>query len=158
MALWLVILSLQMLFDGSLAQSTFCDKSCPVGEEFSNNVSQCHNTCFNKDFNKTSSCLSSPGCVCKAGYIRNQDTYQCVPISSCLDKRNGKQCADNEFYSDCDAGCPRTCQNRNIAIRCRCVSGCTCRTGYVRSDVNFQCIPISLCQSKAKGSRILFKY
>lgn len=148
MVLWLVILSLLVLFSESLAQVSFCEKSCPVNEVFSYNVSQCQNTCFNQDFNKTSNCVTSPGCVCKAGFIRNHDTYKCVPTSSCLDKRSSKQCADNEFYSDCDAGCPRTCLNRNAVIRCRCVSGCTCRTGYVRSDVNFQCIPINFCQSK----------
>ena len=147
MALWLVTLFLQLFAYQCFGQDIFCEQSCPVNEVFSSNVSQCQNTCYNQNFNMTSKCAVGPGCVCKQGFIRNQDSYQCVPLKTCLDKRYSKQCSDNEFYSDCDAGCQRTCRIRNIVINCNCVAGCACRTRFIRSDVNFQCIPESLCQS-----------
>lgn len=150
MALWFVLFGLLFLLQTSLCQVKFCDKSCPVNEVFSRNVSQCQNTCFNQDFNQTSSCTTAPGCVCINGYIRNQDSYKCIPLKYCLDKRGSKQCAENEFYTDCDAGigCQKTCQTRNSVVKCRCVPGCTCRKGFIRSDVNYQCIPEKLCQSE----------
>lgn len=144
--MWFVFLTFQILIQTAFCQTKFCDKSCPINEVFSSNVSQCHNTCFNQDFNQTSNCITEPGCVCIKGFIRNQDSYKCIPLQSCVDKRAVKQCADNEFYSDCDGSCQKTCSNNNAAVRCRCVAGCACRKGFIRNDVNFQCIPEQLCQ------------
>lgn len=146
MALWLVMVFILLLFHQSYCQETFCERSCPENEVFSSNVSQCQNTCFNRNFNTTKTCALNLGCVCRQGFIRNQDTYKCIPSVSCLDKRRPKQCADSEFYSDCDAGCQKTCRTRAIPLACDCVGGCICRTGYIRSEVNFQCIPEELCQ------------
>lgn len=150
MALWLVVVFFPLsIFHQSFSQETFCEKSCPINEVFSSNVSQCQNTCYRKEFNKTTTCAINPGCVCRQGFIRNQDSYQCIPLMSCLDKRRPKQCPDSEFYSDCDAGseCQKTCR-RDVATNCNCVGGCVCRTGFVRNEVNFQCIPEELCQGK----------
>lgn len=147
MSLQFVLLVFPLLFWPSNCQIKLCEKSCPANEVFSNEVSQCQNTCFNQKFNQTLKCAKSPGCVCIEGYIRDQETYKCIPINSCSLRRGSKHCPSNEFYSDCDAECFKTCQNRNVALNCRCVSGCSCRTGYVRSDINFQCIPEKLCSS-----------
>lgn len=124
-----------------------------MNEVFSLNVSQCHNTCFKKDFNQTSDCQRGPGCVCINGFVRNQDSYKCVPLKSCADKRGSKECPNNEFYSDCDAVCQKTCQTKNVAVKCRCIAGCACRKGFIRSDVNFQCIPEKLCQSESDSQQ-----
>lgn len=148
MALWFVFLLFQFTHHFAYCQINFCQKNCFANEVYSANVSQCQNTCFNVDFNSTSNCVTAPGCVCKAGYIRDQDNFQCIPLRSCSIRKGHKNCPDNEYYTDCDAGCPKTCQTRNVAIRCRCVSGCACRTGFVRSDITFQCIPIDQCQSE----------
>lgn len=148
MALLLVLLAFPFLFHSSQCE-TFCEKNCLANEVYSKSVSQCHSTCFDQDLNVTSSCEISPGCVCNQGFIRNHNTYKCVPLSSCLDKRFSKQCPDNEFYSDCDAGCQPTCMKRNLAKQdCRCFKGCACRTGFIRSDITYQCIPIAQCESK----------
>lgn len=143
---WLLLLIVaQFLLRSSVCQVKFCDKSCPENEVFQNRVSQCQSTCYNQNFEQSSGCLINPGCVCKPGFIRNQDTYNCIPMATCVDKRGSKQCAINEFWSDCDGACQRTCQNRKSTLKCRCVSGCVCRTGYIRSDINFQCILEGYC-------------
>lgn len=142
-----VLLALLFHFlNSTVSQVMFCERNCPANEVYSSNVSQCHNTCFNQNFNTSTQCLTAPGCVCKAGFIRHQDAYNCIPINSCLIKRSQRPCPDNEYVSVCDANCFKTCSNRNV--RCNCVSGCSCRTGYVRSDVTYQCIPETSCYSK----------
>jgi Trypsin Inhibitor like cysteine rich domain len=147
MSVWIVILAFQFLCHTTLGEIAYCEKSCPANEVYAAKVSHCKNTCYNQNFNTTANCIMGPGCVCKQGFMRNQDTYKCIPIGTCLDKRSSKQCADNEFWSDCDAGCQRTCQTKGPKQNCGCISGCACRTGYVRNYVDFQCIPENLCQS-----------
>lgn len=147
MALWFVIFTFLFLLWPSNGQIKFCEKICPVNEVYSNDVSQCQNTCFNQNFNETFKCSTAPGCVCKKGYMRDQETYKCIPKTSCSIKRGSKHCPSNEFHSSCDAECFKTCQNKKSSLKCRCVSGCACRTGYVRSDINFQCVPENFCSS-----------
>lgn len=147
MSVWKVILSFTFLLHVVRCQIRFCENSCPANEVFSYNVSQCKNTCYARTLNQTMSCQVGPGCVCKQGYVRNQDTYRCIPTNTCLDKRYPKQCADNEFWSDCDAKCQRTCQTQVAQMNCGgCSSGCVCRTGFVRNVVDYQCIPESDCK------------
>jgi hypothetical protein len=145
MTLRFVFVIIPLLLRPSDCQINFCAKSCPANEVYSSEVSQCHNTCFNRDFNETFRCQTAPGCVCKGGYIRDQETFKCIPVNSCSLQRGLKNCPSNEFYSDCD--CFKTCLTRNLAVSCNCRKGCACRTGYVRSDVNFQCVPEASCPS-----------
>ena len=148
MSNWFVFVVLLCYLHTSLCQVKFCEKNCQINEVFSSKVCVQHNTCYEESFNHSSICLIGPGCVCRQGFIRHQDTFQCVPITSCVDKIKPKQCAVNEFFSDCDAACQKTCTNNLNTARCRCVSGCVCRTGYIRSDVNYRCIPENSCRSK----------
>lgn len=150
MALLLVVFAFSLLFCPSFCQSKFCAKNCQINEVYSANVSQCQNTCFYQDFNTTANCETAPGCVCQAGYIRHQDTYRCIPISLCPIRRGAKHCPENEYFSNCDAECQQSCSRRNENVRCKCVSGCSCRTGYVRSDITYQCIPVQSCQSMSR--------
>lgn len=150
MTLWLVVsFLLQLSALETIGQHKYCETICPINEVFSSNVSQCQNTCYYKDFNTTTTCSMGQGCVCRQGFIRHQETYQCIPLGLCQDKRSSKQCPTKEFYSDCDAGCQRTCRTRNFALKCtaNCVSACACRTGFIRHDVDYQCIPEQFCQS-----------
>lgn len=147
MAILNVFLAFQFLIHLSFAQTKFCEKSCPIHEVFSKNVSQCHNTCFNQNFNQTAKCSIALGCVCSQGYTRHQETYKCVPLKICDIKKSSKTCPNNEIYSECNAGCQKTCKTRNQQFKCSCVSGCVCKSGFIRSDVNFQCIPEKLCSS-----------
>lgn len=147
MTLLFVFLTFQFLFWPCQCQIKFCAKSCPVNEVYLSDVSQCHNTCFNQDFNSTFKCATAPGCVCKENFIRDQETYTCIPTNKCSIRRGSKHCPSNEFFSNTEGNCFKTCQNRNVKFKCPQVSGCTCRTGYLRSDVTFQCIPESYCSS-----------
>lgn len=147
MALLLLFLAFLFSVQLSVCQTKFCEISCPVNEVFSSNVSQCHNTCFNQNFNQTAKCSTTLGCVCSKGYIRHQDTYKCVPLKYCDSKKTSKSCAANEVYSDCNGGCQKTCKTKNQVFKCKCISGCVCKPGFIRSDVNFQCIPEKLCSS-----------
>lgn len=133
----------------AMCQIKYCEKICPTNEVFSYNASQCQNTCYDSNIGQNRKCLVGPGCNCKNGYIRHQDTYQCIPANSCNDKRSSKRCPMNEFYSDCDAGCQKTCGSIYSNPQCQqCSSGCVCRSGYFRSDINLQCLTPVECQSK----------
>lgn len=147
MDLLLIILGFLFMVQLSVCQTKFCELSCPINEVYSSNVSQCQNTCYNQNFNQTSKCSTAPGCVCAQGYIRHQETFKCVPFKYCDSRKNAKSCATNELFSECNAGCQKTCKTRNNLFKCKCVSGCICKPGLIRSDVNFQCIPEKLCLS-----------
>ncbi|KAG5672425.1 hypothetical protein PVAND_002554 [Polypedilum vanderplanki] len=130
--------------------STTCDKICPQNEVFSMKVSQCQNTCWNRNFNETSKCKISPGCVCKHGYLRHPDFYQCIAIESCPKQTNHAQCPKNEIYTICTGNsieCEHTCENRNaVTKKCPCKSKCMCKKGFVRNSLNHQCILASSCE------------
>lgn len=145
---WLNFLFLLVLLDTVRCARSFCENSCPPNEVYSQNASQCQNTCFNRKFNETSNCHAGPGCVCEFGYTRHQDSYKCIKTSSCPVKENSKQCSANEVYSDCGAGCFKTCSSQHFNTTCTCKSGCVCKKGFIRSDINFQCIPESSCKRK----------
>lgn len=144
-----VLLSFLLSFVPSIiAQFQNCNNICPINEIFSPNTSQCQPTCYSRNFEKVLfKCDSGKGCECKDGYVRDQDTYKCIPMSSCKGKPTNNTCPLNEIYSDCLAGCPQTCKTRYRDYKCKCVPGCVCKRGFVRSDINFQCIPIKLCES-----------
>lgn len=148
MSVQLLLLVVISFFTATLCQVKYCEKNCPPNEVFSYNASTCQNTCFDQNIGQNRKCLVGPGCNCKNGYVRHQDTYQCIPIGSCNDKRTSKKCPMREFYSDCDAGCQKTCGSIYSNLQCQCSGGCVCRLGYFRSDINQQCLTAMECQSK----------
>nr|WHN38850.1 Zon4A-L [Andraca theae] len=86
------------------------------------------------------------GCVCKYGYLRNDDGV-CVPTEKCPCK---SKCGQNEVPSDCiNGGCDkRNCSQIGQPDICidpiRCISGCICREGYLRNNDGL-CVPIDQC-------------
>lgn len=149
-----LLLVFSILFSLGSCSAKYCAQICPTNEVYSSNVSQCQNTCFYPKFNSTVRCAMGPGCVCRAGYVRHQDTYTCIPIDSCSIRKGAKHCPYNEYFSDCDAECQLSCSTRNAAVKCKCISGCSCRTGFVRSDVTYQCIPERSCQSNSLSTNL----
>lgn len=150
MSVRLCLLLVISFFSSAKCQVRYCEKICSNNEVFSYNVSQCQNTCFESNYSQSKKCPVGPGCTCKNGYIRHQDTYQCIPTTSCYDKRTSKSCPMNEFYSDCDASCQKSCSSIYSTAQCQCSNGCVCRTGYFRSDINYQCQTARDCQSKSQ--------
>lgn len=150
MVRWLKFLLFLMLLNALSVQCqrSFCENSCPPHEVFSQNASQCQNTCFNRKFNVTSNCHLGPRCVCELGYMRHQDSYKCIKLTTCSVQDSPSRCPKNEVYSKCDASCFKTCSSRYSNTTCGCRSGCVCKKGFIRSDINFQCIPESSCRSE----------
>ncbi len=52
-------------------------------------------------------------------------------------------CPENEEYETCGTACPKTCQNMNSAPHpcvMICMTGCFCKSPYVRSTANGKCV------------------
>ena len=57
-------------------------------------------------------------------------------------------CPLNEVFSECKGAgtCQMTCSTRNSTIgECECVSGCICKTGFIRDANTYKCIKKSSC-------------
>lgn len=86
------------------------------------------------------------GCYCKSGYVRFHD--DCIlPIQCPI-----RPCGLNEVYRTCGTPCQLNCDNyaqrELIEDRCPndiCISGCFCRTGYVRA-LSGLCVLPTRCQ------------
>ncbi|KAL7011539.1 hypothetical protein ACKWTF_014308 [Chironomus riparius] len=128
-----------------------CDKSCPKWEVYSRCAGPNQPNCFHRHASTDESqCI--PGCVCTRGMIRDPNTFKCISEHKCPNPvNNPKWCPINEVYSDCSAGCQRTCDTLNAVFKCRCIPGCICRDGYVRSQITNQCVPIKSCKGCPKG-------
>ncbi|KAM4652645.1 zonadhesin-like [Discoglossus pictus] len=107
-------------------------KECPENMEFTTCGTLCPKTCDNKD--ALIKCLfgcSDKKCICKKGYVLlNQNSSFCVKECECP----VKDCPENMEFKPCGTLCPRTCDNKDYAIKC--MSGCSkkkcfCKQGYV---------------------------
>jgi Trypsin Inhibitor like cysteine rich domain len=123
-----------------------CDKKCAQNEEFSINASQCQLTCWRRsEIASSKSCKIIPGCVCKRGFIRHPDSFECVSLDSCPPIMNHAQCPRNEIYLICSGqvrACEKSCDDKgdNIFKSCVCRNGCTCKKGFFRSSLTSQCV------------------
>ncbi|XP_050562712.1 zonadhesin-like isoform X4 [Spodoptera frugiperda] len=116
---------------------------------FSDCPSACQATCDNPDTNQpcVRKCLPS-GCVCKPGFIREKKNGKCIKQSSCpVD--NGCNGDKNATETQCGSGCPITCVNRfkenNIVCPAVCLPGCSCKEGYIYTDVGGVCVKPEDC-------------
>ncbi|XP_035227821.1 zonadhesin-like, partial [Stegodyphus dumicola] len=124
--------------DGHCTRRELCPKrSCGINEEYNNCGTACPATCSRPNPVCTKQCVR--GCVCKKGYIRN-DNGICIRREQCP---NGI-CGKNEEYNDCGTACPPTCSNPDRICIDKCVSGCFCKKGYIRNDRHV-CIPRKDC-------------
>ncbi|RVE49280.1 hypothetical protein evm_006074 [Chilo suppressalis] len=111
-------------------------------------------------YNCTNAPPPQPGCVCKSGYRRLDETSCCVPICECPEMTSSAQCQQkpksvlrcgtNEIRS-CVKKCPpeRTCRNRFIQVACLldlqpCTEKCVCAPGYYRNYLG-TCITEKQC-------------
>uniref|UniRef100_A0A8C6Y191 VWFD domain-containing protein n=1 Tax=Naja naja TaxID=35670 RepID=A0A8C6Y191_NAJNA len=60
-------------------------------------------------------------------------------------------CPPNAYYDFCGTGCPLTCANHTVLIKCPnpCIPGCTCQEGHVLNDG--ACIPLGQCGCQHNG-------
>lgn len=134
----------------SMSQLTLCKDNCRAGEVYSRcGAGRCEPNCWNQ---KVADCPCTPGCICGPGFIRDPNSYQCIPVNKCPARRPG-QCPRNEVWTECRGalGCQNTCDNIGALFKCRCTPGCACVEGFIRSSINGQCIPTASCNSCPPG-------
>ena len=128
-----------------------CTDNCASNEVFTfcGGIGKCQRNCMTRNLPINKTCACEPGCQCKPGFIRDY-RFNCIPTNKCpaLLPTGNKICPANEAYSDCMAGCQRTCNTLNVAFKCKCVEGCVCNKGYVRSDITNLCVLENDCKCK----------
>jgi hypothetical protein len=65
-------------------------------------------------------------------------------LPSCTDV-----CGPNEVYTPCEGSitCQESCNNTHVLpfLKCACLKGCKCKTGFVRDPFTKKCIPRASC-------------
>ncbi|KXJ81877.1 hypothetical protein RP20_CCG017354 [Aedes albopictus] len=90
------------------------------------------------------------------GYITTANLYQPkIFIVNFLFLAAARQCRQrHEIYRQCGTACPETCDSIKldgpIICTANCVSGCFCKSGYVRNLDNGRCIFPEYCPSVEK--------
>ena len=126
-----------------------CKDICPLNEIFTDCKAGCQLTCFTQFLNAPQkNCGCVPGCVCKDGFIRDANTFVCIPKTKCPNI-----CPKNEVFNECGGGgCYKTCDSINAQIKCACIRpGCVCKPGYIRSSFTKECIKLAACKICPKG-------
>ncbi|XP_077290901.1 zonadhesin-like [Arctopsyche grandis] len=131
--------------NGDCIPQSKCYKCTGPNEMFSEcGNNSCQKNCDTYD-RKDIACRPScnPGCICKDGYIRNQQGV-CVTPDQC---ENRKCKGKNEFFSTCVSPCGERCSNLGQDIVCNflvCNAGCDCKPGFFRNSKN-ECVPPAEC-------------
>ena len=144
MKLFTVFLSFLICLFIDVSHQEMCINSCGINEVFSQceGAGICQKTCFTRN-KETPPCSCTPGCICKKGYIRCPNTYRCILEKYCW---TIKSCPSNEVFSDCNAGCEKTCNTLDSEVECQpCKPGCVCAAGYARFDVSNKCLKKEKC-------------
>lgn len=124
--------------------AVLCDQNCASNEIYSRCTGPNQRNCWARNLTiADEDCVT--GCVCAPRFIRDPNTYLCIPEDKCPPLPKPWTCPLNEVYSKCNAGCQKTCDTLNVAFKCKCVPGCVCKNGYVRSQISGKCIPIEDC-------------
>lgn len=151
-----VVLLFASSWEVSLAQTPICKQNCYGNETFTDcSAGNFQATCWNR-YPPTKFIDCDPGCVCRLGFIRDPNSYQCIAIKSCprSPREGSRLCPRNEEYSECGFGCDEHCGLANRDLTCRsCFQGCICRKGYVRSLATGQCIIKTTCKRELSLSK-----
>ncbi|CAG9785235.1 unnamed protein product [Diatraea saccharalis] len=148
-----------------MANSPECQiKTCKdPNEEFLQEKSTCPpDLCISivARFNCTKAPPPKPGCRCKSGYLRYNETSNCVPICQCPQLASSPECQpqkckdpNEEFVQEKSTCPPDTCNALVARYNCTNASspkpGCTCKSGYRRLDKTGICVPICKCPEMA---------
>lgn len=139
-----------VLFIVGVSCQTLCINNCAINEEYTicGGIGMCQKNCMTRNL-PIKECICEPGCQCKPGFIRDY-RFICIPNNKCPVRSlpiGSRICPANEVYSECMAGCQKTCNTLDVAFKCKCVEGCVCNEGYVRSDITNLCVLEERCKS-----------
>lgn len=141
-----------VLFIACVSCQTLCTNNCASNEVYSicGGIGKCQKNCMTRNLPIDKTCVCEPGCLCRPGFIRDY-RFICIPNNHCPKVQlpvGSKICPANEVYSDCMAGCQKTCNTLDVIFKCKCVKGCVCNEGYVRHDITNLCVLEDKCKSK----------
>ncbi|KAM4652245.1 mucin-19-like [Discoglossus pictus] len=126
-------------------------KVCPENQVYQTCGTKCPSTCDNYMEDMACIDMCAEGCFCKDGLVLlNKDSNICVEKSKCPNK----DCPENMEFNPCGTLCPRTCDNKDYAMKC--IAGCSknkcfCKEGYVLLNQNSNiCVRESECPIKEK--------
>uniref|UniRef100_A0A0N5CAQ9 TIL domain-containing protein n=1 Tax=Strongyloides papillosus TaxID=174720 RepID=A0A0N5CAQ9_STREA len=118
--------------------------TCLENEHFTRCGTTCPSTCSNY-YKKPQKCTKDcfVGCECDEGFVRNEETNECVTPKKC--PRNvTHDCPENEHFDECGTACPITCNNYfdppKICTK-QCIVGCQCDKAFVRNEDTGKCVP-----------------
>lgn len=132
------------LLGSTSAVLLLCKDSCPENEVYATSgTGPCEPTCWYRD--GIDGCAYS-GCICRQGFIRDPNTYRCIPVDKCP-LQFPLFCPLNEQWTTCfgNKACQTACYTLNESFDCGCTPGCACKPGYVRCSVFGKCIPKEGC-------------
>ncbi|KAF5294992.1 hypothetical protein FQA39_LY13302 [Lamprigera yunnana] len=122
-----------------------CEKAnCGPNEKWSECAKlECRETCQRNKTRNCGECQS--GCICKKGYIWDENIRQCVLRSECT-----PECRENQEWNKCGSPCKKNCSNYNDTTACTlpCHSGCFCKEGYVWNKHETECKPVTSCPNR----------
>ncbi|XP_077288713.1 zonadhesin-like [Arctopsyche grandis] len=109
-----------------------CGNACPLTCSNMHQRHLCHKEC-----------QKGGGCVCRPGFVENEQ-------GKCVTPQNCHKCKRNEVYKTCEYNeCENTCRNPDMSSKCspgsHCTNGCFCQPGYVRNDAG-ECIRRNECE------------
>uniref|UniRef100_A0A0N5BKS8 TIL domain-containing protein n=1 Tax=Strongyloides papillosus TaxID=174720 RepID=A0A0N5BKS8_STREA len=116
---------------------------CSENEHFTKCGTTCPLTCSNY-YKKPQRCTKDcfVGCECDEGFVRNEETNECVTPIQC--PRNvTHDCPENEHFDECGTACPITCNNYfdpPKVCTMQCVVGCVCDKAFVRNEDTGKCV------------------
>nr|QRN45218.1 zonadhesin-like 1 [Tineola bisselliella] len=129
-----------------------CPNNCGRNETYAFCAARCPTDYCPESTNEPPQCdppyPCPPGCVCKKGFIRNNDVdYKCISKDECPPPVT---CGKNEYYHECGTSCPPTCDNPNPQF-CdkKCNKGCFCIGDLVRNSKG-KCVPVDKCPDTKK--------
>ncbi|KAK0080618.1 hypothetical protein PV325_013647 [Microctonus aethiopoides] len=88
------------------------------------------------------------GCRCNKGYVRDEKTKKCVPLSKC------SKCAHGETLLSCGRICEGTCASPFVPEACKHTAcliascGCDLAKGYVRCPKKDKCVRVWNCHRR----------
>ncbi|CAB3230461.1 unnamed protein product [Arctia plantaginis] len=124
----------------SIAECGGQDDICDANEEFLSCGTACPGTCKQPD-PIVCELACSMGCFCKAGYVRDTASGQCVTLDKCPTVKCPNE---NEVWDVCNGLCEPSCADQEPVCAFSCTGGCICGPGLLRNATG-ECVTPEKC-------------